>query len=210
MSCDFSKSNLFNRYPVLLECKDAIVESYDILKNSFSNGGKLIIMGNGGSSADAEHFCGELVKGFVLPRKVTGKMAEILNSIDTGLADHLQEGFPAISLGVSHSLVSAFANDKNWDYVFAQQVHVLANKNDVIFGISTSGNSPNVVNALKVAKSKGIRSILLTGTKKSEGAEVADVSIHTPGKYTHEIQELHLPIYHAISIELEFSFFDKE
>lgn len=116
-------------------------------------------------------------------------------------------GLPAISLDVAHSLISAFGNDVDPDYAFAQQVFVLGGPNDVVMGITTSGNFRNVVHAFNVAKSKGLKTIALTGEKESASSEVVTVTIRTPGIITHEIQELHLPIYHSICLELERFFF---
>jgi len=204
---EFSNSNLFNRYPVLEKSRVEIAESFQMLKDTFENGGKLLIAGNGGSSADAEHLCGELVKGFLQERPLSERQAELYNRIDENLVTNLQNGLPAFSLGVSHSLISAFANDMNPVYVYAQQVHVMANVNDALFVISTSGNSKNIVEAVKVAKAKEILTIGLTGERESKVSELADVTIKVPGRITHEVQELHLPVYHALCIELENHFF---
>jgi len=203
----FSNSKIFIRYPELEACKADIVESFGILRDSFSNGGKLLVAGNGGSSADAEHFCGELVKGFLLKRPLNLDQTKQYNSIDQNLAANLQNGLPAFSLGVSHSLISAFANDMDPTYVYAQQVHVMANTNDVLFVISTSGNSQNIVEAVRVAKAKGVLTIGLTGERNSKISELADITIKVPGQITHEVQELHLPVYHALCIELEQYFY---
>ena len=203
----FIKSQLFQRYPELETCREQLAMTFELLKSSFEAGGKLLIMGNGGSSADAEHFCGELVKGFILKRELVENDRKIYDQVDSAIAGNLQGGLPAISLGVSHSLISAFSNDVNWDFAFAQQVHVLANKNDIVFGITTSGNSKNVVWAIKVAKAKGVKTISLTGQKESECSLISDVTIKAPRVLTHEVQELHLPIYHALALELEDYFY---
>lgn len=205
----FAKSKLFERYPILLECKRELDLSLAALAESFKNDGKLLVMGNGGSSADAEHFCGELVKGFVLKRELESKDQLFYDRIDKNLAPNLQYGLPAFSLGVSHSLISAFSNDLSWDFAFAQQIHVMGNKNDVVFGITTSGNSKNIVWGLKVAKAKGIKTIALTGEKTSVCSEISDITIRVPGLLTHEVQELHLPVYHALAMELEEQFYGK-
>lgn len=204
----FAKSKLFERYPDLKVCEKELSLALSALANSFKSHGKLLVMGNGGSSADAEHFCGELVKGFVLKRPLSKKEQDCLGQVDPSLASQLQSGFPAFSLGVSHSLISAFSNDLHWDNAFAQQVHVFAQPNDVVFAISTSGNSKNVVQGLKVAKAKGIKTISLTGEKSSLCSELSDITIRVPRAYTHEIQELHLPVYHALAMELEYLFFN--
>ena len=205
----FIFSDLFKRYPILLDCKNDLELALLALIESFQNGGKMLVMGNGGSSADAEHFCGELVKGFVLKRELNQKDSSIYDKIDNRIAPNLQYGLPAISLGVSHSLISAFSNDLSWDFAFAQQIHVMANKNDIVFGISTSGNSKNIVLGLKVAKAKGVKSISLTGQKDSMCNEYSDITIRVPSLKTHEVQELHLPVYHALAMELESHFYGK-
>lgn len=205
----FESSQLFQRYPILTECRKELEESLKLLIDSFENDGKLMVMGNGGSSADAEHFCGELVKGFVLKRKLKENDTAFYDKIDENISPNLQYGLPAISLGVSHSLISAFSNDLSWDFAFAQQIHVMGNNRDVVFGITTSGNSKNVIWGFKVAKAKGIKTIALTGQRESQSGEFADVVIRVPKLLTHEAQELHLPVYHALAMELEQYFYGK-
>lgn len=207
---NLSKSKLLERYPQLECCEKAIVDATNLLIKSFSDGGKLLTMGNGGSSADAEHICGELMKGFVLNRELRKEDNELLAKVDENLVDQLQLGLPAVSLGVSHSLISAFSNDMDPHFIFAQQIWNLANQEDVVWGISTSGNSKNVVWGLKTAKAKGIKSIALTGEKQSQCSELADICIKVPAAITHEVQELHLPVYHAICLELEETFFGEK
>lgn len=203
----FQFSKLFQRYPILRECETSISQSLALLAQCFNSGGKLLIAGNGGSSADAEHFCGELGKGFLSKRELTQEQKDNYSKIDRDLAENLQNGLPCFSLGVSHSLISAFMNDMDPKYVYAQQVHVHLNQNDCLFAISTSGNSANIVEAIKVAKAKGAITIGLTGEKESKISSLADVTIKAPGTVTHEVQELHLPIYHALCIELENYFY---
>ena len=200
--------NFYERYPHLKVCQKEIKGTIHTLIDCFKSGGKLLVMGNGGSSSDAEHICGELMKGFLSKRILGPEDFSKYETIDSELPLNLQDGLPCISLGVSHSLISAFSNDMSWDYAFAQQVHVLADKNDVVFGISTSGNSPNVVNAFKVAKAKGLTSIGLTGKKGGELAHLSDICICAPEDETYVIQELHLPIYHHLCIEVERYFYE--
>lgn len=200
-------ARLFERYPQLQVCEEQIQSSLKILSNSFRNKGKLLIMGNGGSSADAEHFCGELMKGFLSKRRLSAEQTEKLSYYDRKMAENLQDGLPALSLGVAHSLISAFSNDCDPTYVFAQQIHVLAQPQDVVFAISTSGNSKNVVAGVQVAKVKGVKTLALTGERQSALSELADVTIQVPGQWVHEIQELHLPVYHALCMALEKEFF---
>ncbi len=196
---------LLDRYEVLKQCKDGIIQSIEILVHVFSHGGKLLVCGNGGSAADSEHIVGELMKGFVLPRKIDEKLIHRIN--DRQLSDALQSCLPAISL-VSHSALStAFSNDQLPSAVFAQQVLGYGQKNDALLCLSTSGNSLNCVYAAKVAKALNLKVISLTGEKKSELEAYSDVTIKVPERETYKIQELHLPIYHVICLVLENEFF---
>lgn len=204
---DLSISRLSERYPELFNAQSDILNAIKLLFDCFNSNGKLLIAGNGGSSADAEHICGELVKGFLKTRKIEGAEAEALDRLQTGLSKKIQKGLPAFSLGVSHALMSAFANDLDPNYVYAQQVYVHGNQNDVFWGITTSGNSKNILNAFLVAKARGLKTILLTGDNGGVCSNYADIVIRAPRVLTHEVQELHLPIYHAICIELEHAMF---
>lgn len=196
------------RYPKLQVCERDILAVIDRLASAFSDGNKLLIMGNGGSSADAEHFCGELMKGFLSKRLIlSGCLYENLEYQEPGLASQLQGSLPAISLGVGHSVISAIQNDMNPEMVFAQQILGLAFSGDIVFGISTSGNSKNIVNGLNVAKAKKATTVVLTGQSESLCSNVADLVIQVPAVKVHEVQEYHLPIYHAICYELEKLFF---
>lgn len=198
------------RYPQLSECKDSIIEATESLIDTYSNGGKLLICGNGGSAADSEHIVGELMKGFVLPRHINEDLASRIKKESQNadyLIQNLQYGLPSISL-VSHTALSTgFANDMAPDVCFAQQVLGYGKKNDTLLGISTSGNSKNVVYALEVAKSIGVKTIALTGHKDSKLSAIADIAIKVPSTVTYQIQELHLPVYHAICLALENEFF---
>lgn len=200
-------SKLIYRYSHLKVCEDEIIKAANYLIKSFSEGDKFIVFGNGGSACDAEHFCGELQKGFLSQRKLSPDQRAIFDKIDPKIADSLQQGLPAISLSPQIATQSAFANDVDPSFCFAQQVHVLATSGDIVMGISTSGNSKNVVNALKVAKAKGLVSIALTGARPSQCEEYASLTIKAPAEIVHEIQELHLPIYHAICLEIENYFY---
>jgi D-sedoheptulose 7-phosphate isomerase len=200
-------SQLINRYPSLKVCEEQIIQAINLMAKSFSAGGKLITMGNGGSSADAEHICGELVKSFVAKRELSEAEKNLFENIDPVLPTKIQGSLPAISLGVQHSTISAFSNDMDAVYHFAQQVWGLGQKNDIVMGISTSGNSANVVHALNVAKAKGLKTIGMTGEKESKISAAVDVCIKAPSSVTHFVQELHLPIYHSICLELENLFF---
>lgn len=203
--------SLIKTYPDLEICQPGLYQAFTLLKNSFAQGGKILICGNGGSAADSEHIVGELMKGFILrrplPEKVRQRFKDYFPEEGDYLADHLQGALPAISL-VSHSaLISAFVNDVAAETVFAQQVYGYGRKGDILLAISTSGNSANVVRAVQVAKVLGLSTIGLTGNKGGKLSELCDVTIKAPRDQTHQIQELHLPIYHALCISLEAEFF---
>ena len=202
---------LMDRYPVLLPVKDSIWESFEILRACYEAGGKLIIGGNGGSSADAEHIVGELMKGFKLPRKMDAQMHRQLTAIDPELgeelAQRLQRGLPAIALTSHPALNTAFLNDVSGEMMYAQQVSVLGNCGDVFWGITTSGNAKNVQYAAIAAKAKGMKVLGLTGKKGGKLNELADVNMVMPCDETYQIQELHLPVYHALCLMLETYFF---
>ena len=185
--------------------KEALDQSLSVLEESFRNGGKLLICGNGGSAADSDHIVGELMKGFKKQRPVPADMREKLGE---DLADHLQGALPAISLAGHAALSTAFLNDVAPDMVFAQQVYGYGNENDVLLAITTSGNSGNVLHAVKVAQAKNMKTIGLTGPKGGKLKEAADTCICVPGSCTADIQELHLPVYHALCAMLEERFFE--
>lgn len=202
---------LIDRYPKLIVCRETIQQAYDILKASYFQGRKLLVCGNGGSAADSEHIVGELMKEFKLKREVYKDQADAMKSIDpelgTILAKHLQGALPAITLTGHSSLTTAFMNDSNPDLIFAQQVNGYGKPNDVFLGISTSGNSRNVLFAAVAAKAKGLKVIGLTGQKPCKLAQLADVCIQVPETETYKIQELHLPVYHCLCMMLEEHFF---
>ena len=204
---------LIERYPALKVCEESIIQTYDVLERCFSSGHKLLIAGNGGSNSDAEHIAGELMKGFKLPRKCSTEFIDKLKSIDVvrgeELADKLQGGLPVIALGGHQSLNTAFINDVSEGglYTFAQQVYAYGQKGDVLLGISTSGNSKNVMNATIVAKALGLSVIGLTGLGGGDLAKASDVVIKAPSQETYIIQEFHLPIYHCLCLMIEEHFF---
>lgn len=204
---------LLHRYTILAECRKSIEESFRILSDCFSNGNKLLIAGNGGSCADAQHIVGELMKGFKLPRKCSSVFAEKLKSVDSirgeELAEKLQGGLPAIALSEHQSLNTAFTNDVSDGglLIYAQQVYGYGKSGDVFLGISTSGNAKNIMYAVVAAKAMGMKVIGLTGTNGGELAKVADIAIKVPETETYQIQELHLPIYHCLCLMLEDKFF---
>ena len=203
--------NLIDRYPKLIVCKDSIINAYKIMEESYSCEGKLLVCGNGGSASDSEHIVGELMKEFKLKRKVYSEQATALKAIDPELgqvlAENLQGALPAISLTGHSSLQTAFMNDAVPELVFAQQVNGYGKAGDVFLGISTSGNSKNVLYAAVNAKAKGLKVIGLTGAKESKLMAYADVCIRVPETETYKIQELHLPVYHCLCLMLEEKFF---
>lgn len=205
-------NELMKRYPQLVVVRKEIEESYEVLKKSYQNGGKLLIAGNGGSCADSEHIVGELMKGFCLERKVPGDFADTLKEIDlemgTNLAAKLQGALPAIALDNHNALNTAYLNDVDGLLCYAQQVYGYGTTGDVFLGISTSGNSKNILNAAIVAKAKGMKVIGLTGEGCGKLADISDVVIKVPEKETFKIQELHLPVYHCLCLMLEKEFFD--
>ena len=204
-------SRLVKRYPVLDTCREDIRKAYRLLESAYSSNGKLLVCGNGGSASDSEHIVGELMKEFKLKRKVFHEQASALKEIDiemgTVLAENLQGALPAISLTGHSSLTTAFMNDAMPELAFAQQVNGYGKPGDVYLGISTSGNSKNVLYAAITAKSRGLKVIGLTGQKESRLMELADVCIRVPATETYKIQELHLPVYHCLCLMLEDKFF---
>jgi len=203
--------SLIKRYPELIVCKDDIMHAYKLLKEAYERDGKLLVVGNGGSASDSEHIVGELMKEFHLKRKILTDLAETMKLIDlemgTVLSENLQSALPAICLSGHSSLTTAFMNDVNAELVFAQQVNGYGKANDVFWGITTSGNSKNVVYAAITAKAKGMKVIGLTGKHKSKMSCLADCCICVPETETYKIQELHLPIYHCLCLMLEENFF---
>lgn len=205
---------LMERYPSLESAKNDIVAAYLLLEESYKNGGKLLVAGNGGSAADAEHIVGELMKGFKLPRKPEADFAEKLveenQELGAVLAENLQGALPAIALDGHPALSTAYMNDCEPLLCFAQQVNGYGKSGDVFLGISTSGNSKNVLFAATTAHAKGMKVIGLTGAKDSKLKDMSDVCIKAPQTETYMIQELHLPIYHCLCLMLEDRFFGEK
>lgn len=202
---------LIKRYPCLNEIKDEIISGYLVMEECYENGGKLLIAGNGGSAADAEHIAGELMKRFKKPRPVSPEFAEKLKSVDPKrgemLAKNLECSLMAIALVAHEALSTAYINDVDGFGVFAQQLFGFGTRGDVFLGISTSGNSKNIMNAAVVAKASEIKVIGLTGANGGELANIADVAVKVPEMETYMVQELHLPIYHCWCLMLEDKFF---
>lgn len=203
--------SLVERYPKLAACKEEIIRAYEILQESYSKGKKLLVCGNGGSASDSEHIVGELMKGFLLRRKIATNEAKNLIKVDpeigTVLAENLQSALPSISLTAHTSLSTAYMNDCMPELVYAQQVNGYGEPGDTFLGISTSGNSANIVYAAVTAKAKGLKVMGLTGEKENKLQEYCDVCIHVPETETYKIQELHLPVYHTLCMMLEDHFF---
>lgn len=202
---------LVKRYPALDEIKEDIIDAYFIMEECYEKDGKLLIAGNGGSAADSEHIAGELMKSFKISRPVSKNFSEKLKIIDPTrgeyLAKNLERSLMAIPLVAHEALTTAYINDVDGLGVFAQQLYGFGRPRDVFLGISTSGNSRNVMNAAVVAKALGIKVIVLTGSKSGELATVADVCVKAPETETYMIQEYHLPIYHCWCLMLEDKFF---
>jgi len=203
-------TEMLSRYPLLEESKTDVLSAFGTLKSAFQDGNKLLVCGNGGSAADSDHIVGELMNRFAFDRALPAIMKETL-STGSGLSDSdiqkLQPSLRAISLCGQPALATAISNDLGYDMVYAQQVLGYGDKGDVLLAISTSGNSNNVTNAVKVAKALGMKVIALTGNDRGALKDLCDNTICVPGNNTAEIQELHLPVYHALCKMLEEEFF---
>ena len=203
---------LVTRYPVLETVKNDIWQTYEVLENCFLSGNKLLVAGNGGSAADADHIVGELMKGFVKNRTVSDAFAEALQKVDAEkgsmLAESLQGALPAIALHNHGALNTAVLNDITGELIYAQQVNGYGVEGDVFLGISTSGNAADVYDAAIVARAKGLKVIGLAGKDGGKLRKIADVSVVVPEQETYKIQELHLPIYHTLCLMLEERFFN--
>jgi D-sedoheptulose 7-phosphate isomerase len=204
-------ASLLARYRVLEACEKELIAAFELLAAAYKNGNKLLVCGNGGSAADSEHIVAELMKGFLKRRPISAEQVAQLEKSGGAsgktIAGRLQGTLAAISLPSQMSLLTATANDNDFDMVFAQQVYGLGRPGDVLLAISTSGTSKNVCNAVIVARAFGLKSIALTGKSGGDLASLADVAIKVPADNVAEIQELHLPVYHWLSTELEAEFF---
>jgi D-sedoheptulose 7-phosphate isomerase len=202
---------LTERYPSLCGIQDNIYKAYELLVRTFQSGGKILVAGNGGSAADSEHIVGELMKNFVKKRKLPDEYISRLEKINPEFAlylvPRLQPALPAIALTGHTSLSSACLNDIDGYITFAQQVYGFGKGGDIFWGISTSGNAKNVVYAAAAAKAKDMNVIALTGGSGGQLSRLADISIIAPETETYKIQELHLPIYHALCLMVEEYFF---
>jgi D-sedoheptulose 7-phosphate isomerase len=202
---------LIERYPQLTPLNDDINAAFTIISQSFAYGGKLLIAGNGGSAADAEHIAGELMKSFVKKRKLPDSFISTLEKIDAEIAQYLiprlQPGLPTIALTGHNSLNTASINDIDGNITFAQQVYGYGREGDVLLAISTSGNSKNILYAAAAARAKKMKVIALLGGSGGKLKRLADVSIIVPETEPYKVQELHLPIYHCLCLMLEDHFF---
>ena len=204
---------LIQRHPELDVCRQSIIDGYLVMETCYRNDGKLLIAGNGGSAADAEHMAGELMKRFRAPRPVPPDFADKLIKVDPlrgkYLAESIEQSLMAIPLVAHEAMTTAFMNDVDAQGVFAQQLYGFGRPGDVFLGISTSGNSKNIIAATVVARAKGIKVIGLTGASGGELASVSDIAVKVPETETYMIQELHLPIYHCWCLMLEERFFSR-
>jgi len=203
---------LINRYPCLASCKESIESALDAIIETYRQGGKLLLSGNGGSAADCGHISGELLKGFLSKRPLPEEEKAAMKASSPALSDDtlnkLQGGLPALPLTeLSAALSTAFSNDVDPNLIYAQLVHALGQKGDILIAISTSGNAENCLQAALVAKGKGIRVLSLTGEGGGKLGAVADIAIRVPEKETFKVQELHLPVYHALCAGAEKALF---
>ena len=195
---------LFERYPALNSCSDDIEKALEMLLRTYKHGGKVLACGNGGSASDSEHIVGELMKGFVSKRPVMDER------IPEELRRGLQGALPAISLPSQSGILSAYINDVDPEMMYAQLVYGYATEKDLVIGLSTSGNSKNVVKAMEVAKCLGAKTLAFTGEKESLLSDICDITIRVPATETYQVQEYHLPIYHYLCAEVEKMMFGEE
>ncbi|MDY0099688.1 MAG: SIS domain-containing protein [Bacteroidales bacterium] len=207
-------NDLVRRYPRLSMAAGQIQKAADCLILCYGNGGKVLVCGNGGSCADSDHIVGELMKDFKLNRPLAANMKKSL--IRTGgergeyLSGKLQQGLPAISLSAHNSLLTAIANDMDANLVFAQQVAGYGNAGDLLIGISTSGKSQNVIDALIAAKAGNMSVIGLTGQNVEKMKPYCDILVSIPESDTPLVQELLMPVYHTICMITEDHFFGRD
>jgi len=211
MNSKYILDELLNRYNNLRFLEESVLKTVEVILETFRSGGKVLVCGNGGSCSDADHIVGELMKSFEGHRSLAEELQKELVRLspETGkmLAEKLQQGLPAISLTVHSALITAIANDIGGELIFAQQVTGLGNQGDVLIGLSTSGNSQNVINAMIVAKAKGMTTIGLTGETGGKMRDCCDILLNVPERRTAYVQELHLPVYHTICMMIEKEIF---
>ena len=185
------------RDPALCSCENEILAAAELMVQTYEHGGKILLCGNGGSAADCDHIAGELLKGFLLPRKVENE------NIPAAIREKLQGALPAVSLPSLTAALTASINDLDAEFVYAQLLYGLAKEGDLLIAISTSGNSPNVLHAAELARAVGVKTLALTGNSGGRLAKIADISICVPESETYLVQELHLPVYHFLCAETE-------
>ena len=195
---------LLERRPELESCKEDIHSASELLLSCFRSGNQVLLCGNGGSAADCEHIAGELVKRFSRPRNLPNDIAEKLGP---DLAKNLHGALPALSLPSMVGFTTAFVNDDVPEYAFAQQVVAFGKPGDILLGISTSGNSRNILHAVKAANALGLKSIGLTGQSGGELASISKLCIQVPASDVPRVQELHLPVYHTLCQVVEDTLF---
>jgi D-sedoheptulose 7-phosphate isomerase len=203
-------TELTNRYPALQPMQGDIANAFESMKACYQQGGKVFVCGNGGSTSDAEHIVGELMKCFKKPRAIESALAEKLSKegeLGQQLLNDLEGGLPAISLCGHPALTFAYLNDTNPMLTFAQQLSVLGREGDLLLTLSTSGNSKNCVYATIVAKALGVKTVFLGGGNGGKLKDLSDVSVIVPEKETFKVQEYHLPVYHCLCAMLEEEFF---
>jgi D-sedoheptulose 7-phosphate isomerase len=203
--------NMIRAYPDLAVCEPEVKRTFEILRDCYRKGGKVLICGNGGSAADSEHIVGELMKGYFskrpVPQEVRDRFAAAFPAEGDYLANHLQGALPTLSLVSQTSLITAFANDVAAELIFAQQVYGYGVEGDVLIGISTSGTSQNVVYALQVAQVMGLGTIGLTGRSGGKMKALCEVTVCVPAEITPEVQQRHIAVYHTLCGMLEEEFF---
>lgn len=211
MKSKYILQEMLNRYSFLKQLEDTILHAVEEIVQCFRNGGKILVCGNGGSASDADHIVGELMKSFEDHRPLDDKLQQKLKKLSSErgemLATKLQQGLPAVSLTVHNALITAIANDINGDVIFAQQVAGLGKSGDILIGLSTSGNSKNVIDAMIVARAKGLKTIGFTGETGGGMKDWCDILLNVPEKRVAFVQELHLPVYHSICMMVEKEMF---
>ena len=210
---DILLNDLIRRYPGIVDLKEDVRTTYEIILESLKKGGTVFTCGNGGSASDSEHIAGELLKGFILKRELKDELKKELSDKfgEDGfkLASKLQYGLRAISLTSHPAFITAFANDVDANLIFAQQLFGLGRKGDVLIAISTSGNSANIYNCILTASIMGVKTVLLTGKSGGRCCALADVALKIPETEAYKIQEYHLPIYHTLCLMIEDYFYGK-
>lgn len=207
-------SILIERYPALAGLRNSIAYAVELMTDAVGQGSQVLVCGNGGSAADSMHIVGELMKGFVLERKLPREFQQQIQRQYPDLADYyienLQQAIPAVSLVNETALITAFSNDKCADLAIAQQVLGYGKPGDVLLAISTSGNSPNIVHAARIAHIKGMKVISLTGSVGGALGNLSDVLLAVPSQITYQVQEYHLPIYHTLCLAVEKELFSED